>query len=67
MVECTEQMSSDNLPYYPSDNQHSLDVSYWREGGHQRDTTGITVRMQAELTILMNIFIEHLYSSRMVA
>ena len=32
VVHNTAHNSSDNFPSYPSDNHHSLDAVYWREG-----------------------------------
>jgi len=34
VVHNTSQNSSDNFPSYPSDNHHSSDDVYWREGGY---------------------------------
>jgi len=38
VVDNTEQNSSDNLPSYPPDNQHSSDDVYWkaRQGRRER-------------------------------
>jgi len=36
VVHSTALNSSDNLPPYPPDNQHSSDKVYRRGGGHQR-------------------------------
>ena len=37
VIQNTAQNSSDNLPSYPPDNHHCLDVVYWRGGGAAGD------------------------------